>query len=80
MKSKLKLEFLIIYILVVLQLDGTYIAKKGTLIIMFHSMLATYAILVPTLYGNRGQDYMGFGNTVWLAESFTILDSVQQKV
>ena len=47
---------------------------------MFHSMLATYAILVPTLYGNRGQDYMGFGNTVWLAESFTILDSVQQKV
>ena len=47
---------------------------------MFHSVLAIYAILVPTLYGNRGQDYMGFSNTVRLAESFTILGSVQQKV
>ena len=48
---------------------------------MFHSMLVAYAVLVPTLYRNRGgQDCMGVSNIAWLAESFTFLDSIRLNV
>ena len=48
---------------------------------VFHLMLATDAVLVPTLYGNyERQDCMGFGNTEWLTESFNCLDSMQLEV
>ena len=45
-------------------------------------MLAAYAILVPTSYGNRETRLHGFrfGKIAWLAESFTCLDSIQLEV
>ena len=40
-------------------------------------MLAACAVLVSTLYGNRETNCMGFGNSEWLTESFTCLDSIR---
>ena len=48
--------------------------------VIFHSMLAAYAVLVPTLMETARQDCIGFGNVAWLTESFTCLSSVRLEV
>ena len=60
-------------------LESTVIKR---LIVLFHSMLVAYAILVTTLYGTEttGQDCMGFGNFALLAKRFTFLNSIRLKV